>query len=377
MTTHPTLYKKTSTGAIALWQIRVEGTTIITTHGQVDGAMQEARDTIASGKNVGKKNATTAEQQAEAEAAAKWTKQLKKGYVQSIEAAQAGEVDDVITGGVSPMLAHKHRDHAAKIKYPCFTQPKLDGHRCVAVVEADGEVTLWSRTRKPITGMPHISDAIRSLDLPVGTVLDGELYSHAHKADFDTLTSLIRSSTPKDGHEVMEYHIYDLPSSEATFQERTTLLDNVLCFTDGSPRHVKLVYVMTEQVDNDDELMEAFDRYVADGYEGSMARNALSKYENKRSYGLQKIKEFDDGDFEVVGVEEGRGKLAGHAIFVCKTADGTEFRVKMKGDTAELKQYWDDPSLAIGRLLEVKYFGLTGKNSVPRFPIAHRFKVAL
>jgi DNA ligase-1 len=105
-----------------------------------------------------------------------------------------------------------------------------------------------------------------------------------------------------------------------------------------------------------------------------MARNVDGYYVNKRSTDLLKIKQFMDEEFRVVNVEEGRGKLAGHGIFVCKTETGEEFRAKMMGDTSELKKYWDQPKLAVGRFLTVKFQGYTKKNNVPRFPVAMRFR---
>ena len=132
----PTLYKRTSTGAIQQWTISTVGNVIHTTYGQVDGAMQTTSDTVDEGKNVGKKNATTPAQQALAEAIAKHEKQIKRGYVDSVEKAQAGTVDEVIEGGMSPMLAKTFEDHGAKLTYPVAVQPKLDGHRCVAQIAA-------------------------------------------------------------------------------------------------------------------------------------------------------------------------------------------------------------------------------------------------
>jgi len=370
---HPTLYKLSSKGALQSWQIQVEGTTIVTTHGQVGGALQVARDTITKGKNEGKKNATTPEQQALAEAEAKWTKQLKKGYVQSEEAARAGEVDALITGGISPMLAHKFSEHADKITFPCYVQPKLDGHRCIAQVDMKGDVSLWTRTRKPIHSMPHIETAIASLNLPRGTILDGELYSHTHKDQFSKLTSLIRGSTPKPEGEIVEYHVYDLASSEDDFSNRHTSLQFLLNMIGTGP----LVLVQTEFANDEIDLEAAFRAYLAQGYEGAMARNADSKYENKRSFGLQKVKEFMEGDFTVVGIEEGRGKLAGHVgAFVFEAPNGEKFRAKMKGDTALLKTYFENPETVIGRLAEVHYFELS-EYGIPRFPVAHRFKELL
>jgi len=107
----PKLYKKTSTGAIQEWCVRVhtivDEPIIVNNYGQVGGKIQESIEKVLEGKNTGKANATTALEQAIAQAQSRWEKQLKKGYVQSIEDAQAGVVDDLIEGGVFPILAHK------------------------------------------------------------------------------------------------------------------------------------------------------------------------------------------------------------------------------------------------------------------------------
>lgn len=369
---HPELFKKASGGKIQTWMISTEGDTVVTTYGQVGGAMQTAR-VVAKPKNVGKKNETTAEQQAEAEAAAQWTKQLKKGYVQTLDDAMAGAVDDIIAGGIVPMLAHKFSEQADKITFPCYVQPKLDGHRCIAMVGEAGSVTLWTRTRKPIHSMPHIIKAIASLNLAPGVILDGELYSHTHKDKFSKLTSLIRGSSPKPEGVIVEYHIYDYASSEDDFSNRYTSLQFLLNMIGSGP----LVLVETKFAEDEIGLEAAFRAYLTQGYEGAMARNADSKYENKRSYGLQKVKEFKEGDFVVVGINEGVGKLAGHVgAFTFKAENGEEFRAKMKGDTALLKQYFENPETVIGKVVEVHYFELS-EYGIPRFPVAHRFKVEL
>lgn len=85
---------------------------------------------------------------------------------------------------------------------------------------------------------------------------------------------------------------------------------------------------------------------------------------------MQKVKEFDDAEFEITGIEEGRGKLAGHVgAFVCKTDEGKTFLAKMSGDTGKLADYFTNHSLWAGKRLTVKYQGMTGKEKVPRFPV--------
>jgi len=358
----PTLYKKTATGATQFWHIYTHGNVITTAWGQIDGAEQVTKDVISEGKNVGRSNATTPKQQAEAEAQSQWEKKLKKGYTKTIAEAVAGKVDDCIAGGIFPMLAHKYSEKAGKIQWPAYTQPKFDGHRCIGVVE-NGKASLWSRTRKPITGLPHIVAALEKLG--VDCVVDGELYHHDYRHNFEDLTGFIRNATPKPGHEVVQYHIYDVVM-DGSFDTRHK-------FIRALNLSLPLVPVETVVVADEDALMSEFEGFLVLGYEGCMVRNTQGAYVNKRSSDLLKVKEFDSSEFKVVGIEEGRGKLAGHAIFVCD-ANGTQFRTKMKGDTAKLKEYFENPTSVIGRMLEVKYQGLTNKAGVPRFPVALRFR---
>lgn len=372
----PTLYKKTSTGAIQFWTIEHYaadfspglGGYIKTVYGQVGtDSPQETVDFIAKGKNPGRKNETNAWQQAAIEAQAKWEKQKKKGYVDSVAAAEAGELDAIIEGGVVPMLAHSYAEQGHKITYPAYVQPKLDGIRCIAILK-DGKCTLWTRTRKPITGVPHIARAIEKA-IPPGqdVTFDGELYNHDFKANFEKIVSFVRQETPAPGHEVVQYHVYDMVEPESTFHQRAIRLRYLK--SDWFPNH-EVVKVETVLVGDEAEAMVHFEFWRQQGYEGAMIRNSEGKYVNKRSYDLLKMKEFDDAEFDIIGVEEGRGKLSGHAgAFKCKDSRGVEFLAKMAGDTVRLKDYFENEALWQGKKLTVKYQGLTGANGVPRFPV--------
>lgn len=381
----PVLYKKTNTGAIQFWDIFVrprnipiEGMVatyqvcaeIVTTYGQLGtDSPQETVDLISNGKNVGKKNETTPWTQALAEAKAKWEKQLKKGYVESIEAAQAGEVDDLIEGGINPMLAQAYKKHSSKIKFPAFVQPKLDGIRCIAMVK-NGICTLWSRTRKRITSMPHIVEEIENVFKGQNIILDGELYNHDYKANFEHIVSLVRQEEPDERHTDVQYHIYDTVT-EGSFGERIQVLFyKLFCHEEKNGKLSFIRTVETVSVENEDHSKEAYANWRLQGFEGAMIRNSDSLYEYKRSYGLQKIKEFDDGEFEIIGVEEGRGKLSGHVgAFICRMENGKEFLAKMSGNTEKLKEYFNNSSLWQGKKLTVQYQGLTGAEGVPRFPV--------
>ena len=358
----PSLYSLNTNGSIQRWTISVDGYTIAKEYGQIGGKFQSVSDEVKSGKNVGKTNETSREEQAVAEATAQWEKKLKSGYVRSENDAHKNKVDEeFVDGGIEPMLAHKWRDHSSKILYPAFIQPKLDGIRCLAMLRK-GKCTLWSRTRKPINSMPHIIEEIeRQFKGQDDVVLDGELYNHSYKDKFEEIVSLVRPDAPKAGHGVVQYHIYDMTAQLWTFKQRSDYLSERI-----TPNKI-LVLVKTIKVEEDD-VTDHFTDFRKAGYEGAMIRNAKSLYENKRSYGLQKIKEFDDAEFEIIGVEAGRGRMSECAIFVCKTKKGNEFNCKMEGSLDALKVFLQKPKSVIGKALTVRYQGMTS-GDVPRFPI--------
>lgn len=365
----PTLYKKTSSGKIQMWKIFAVGNLIRTKWGQLGSdKIQVTNEIITSGKNIGQVNETTIEEQAIKDAQSYWERQLKKGYVDSIEKAESGTVSDLITGGIFPMLAHTYREHGDKIVFPAYMQPKFDGHRCLTKV-CEEKTEMWSRTRKPIISAPHIKEVFKFAFLE--HYLDGELYNHAYRKDFDELSSMIRQQKkPAENCTEIQYHIYDIAIPDKTFEQRLAIM-NAMKAVIQSPY---IVFAETILVNNEEEMMAAFRHFIDLGYEGGIVRNAAGLYVNKRSYDLQKVKEFDDAEFECVGVDSGKGKMSDKATFVCKTNKGAEFTCKMKGDMEELKKFLIDPFLVIGKMITVQYQGLTGKNKVPRFPVALRIR---
>lgn len=384
-----TLYKKTNTGAIQFWDIEtipqtVGGSIIRTIYGQIGtDSPQTTYDHVNKGKNTGKKNATTPEQQADAEAQAKWEKQKKKGYVETKEGAENDELDALIEGGEEPMLAEAYMDiiydqrkghendppiyvrtkEARKIKWPVNNQPKLDGIRCIAIIK-DGECTLWSRTRKPINSVPHIIQELEAAFENMDIILDGELYNHEMKSDFEKIVSLVRQKEPGEGHEIVQYHVYDTINGDP-FNARSTQLQRLFEMFE----FYAIKIVPTSVSNSEEEAIKKFEERVKEGYEGLMLRNITSKYSQKRSMDLQKIKPFIDAEFPILGVIEGRGKMAGLAIFTCEARNKKTFEVKLKGELEGLRKYIQDESTWKGKELTVRYQGLTNKEKVPRFPV--------
>ena len=358
----PMLFKKTSTGAIQYWEIWVEGSSIITRYGQVGtNNPQTTTDTITKGKNAGRANATTSSQQAELEAEAKWRKQLKKGYVKSEADAQNDVLDEVIEGGINPMLAHKYTEHGHKIKFPCLGQPKLDGIRCTILKEGDS-VTMWTRTRKPIRSMPHIIAAVRK-QFSGDVNLDGELYNHDYKDDFENIVELVRPDEPVAGHEVVQYHIYDKPGKGNNLERDLWLKNHI------PDNGTTLIKVMTFVIESAADVDMWHDKMVELGYEGLMLRNMDGEYVNKRSYDLLKYKHFETDEFPITGIEEGRGRLMGHVgKFLCVTKDGLPFKAKLKGSLKNLKKLYEHHELWKGKILTVQYQNWT-QDKRPRFPV--------
>jgi len=322
--------------------------------GHVGGATQSTTTNGICGKNVGKKNATSGPEQAMKEAAALFNKQRdRKGYTEEYPSSVP----------FRPMLAKKYLDRKKKIKWPALAAPKLDGIRCIAYLGVDGEVVLMSRAGKRFTTLQHIEQAVKPI-LQKGYVLDGELYNHKYKREFQKLISLIKRDDPLPETKLVEYHVYDLVSAE-DYEARHEVLSSLLIGISG-------VYpVLSEKVYNEEEFEAYHDRAVSEGYEGAMLRNLKGGYElNKLSNNLLKYKKFDTDDFPIISAEENVGKQAGECCLVCVTSDGKQFSVKPIGTSEERAEYWQMHlnGELVGKYLTVKYFGLTDEGK-PRFPI--------
>jgi DNA ligase-1 len=393
----PPLYKLSSTGALQIWQIAVEGSTIVTVHGQLGGAQQTATDTVLEGKNAGKKNATTPETQALADAQSKWEKKKKGRYVEDMEAARAGEVDtELVQGGIPPMLSI-NKSHPADpildqyLEYPCMEQPKLDGVCCLGdangdfnAVVKDGKASLWSRTQKRIRTMPHVEAELERLFHGSGLILfHGELYNHDYRNTFQDLVSIINGKEPDaEGlYKVVQLHVYDLPRCDSfgvkvdyktPYIDRYTAYQNLLKHNNAPVSNI-IVPVDGFICFTKEALLARYEQRILDEYEGSMAKNLKAPYgSGKRSHDELKMKEFIYGEAEIVEVLDGRGKDANTASkFRCKfwppLEDGTPDKSKpfvmveptMKCSYKEKARLWARRAELPGKLLTIKYKRLT------------------
>jgi ATP-dependent DNA ligase len=355
-----TIYKKTKTGATQEWTIEVVGNKYRTHSGQVGGIITTNEWTIVYGKNTGKLNETTDKEQTMKEAIAKRTKKLESGYFENIKHINK-------TQYFEPMLASKWEDSKDKITYPIFSQPKLDGIRCI--VTKDG---MFSRNGKPIISAPHIIESLSEVfESYPELILDGELYADKFANDFNKIVSLVKKTKPtdadlKESKKNIQYWIYDIPSEHYNFGERCYRLD-VLFDNYLNKFEQHCVLVETDTCNNEDEVMELYGDYVDKGFEGQMLR-LDKKYENKRSKSLMKHKSFVDEEYTILDIVEGEGNRTGTAgYFVFETENGDRFKSNVKGTWEETAEMLKNKKKLIGKEATIKYFNLTPAG-IPRFP---------
>ena len=360
MTKLETLYHQGKTGAIVQWDIWTEGADICTKYGQIDGKMQTARKT-ATPKNVGRANATTADEQAILEATAMHKKRLDGKYSLTIEDAKK-EV-------FLPMLAASFDKRKDKVTYPVDVQPKLDGVRCLAYWDGDS-VKLMSRGGKQWECCEHIIDELETV-LPKDWVLDGELYIHG--STFQEITKLVKKLRPESVD--VQFHVYDIPRGPGN-TEQWKRRKNVLSKFNDTLNRAKncksVVVVESHPAHYEEDVYELQSEFLEDGYEGAIVREMDGEYKfGYRSNKLLKVKNFMDEEYLIAGFTTGVGRFDGCIVWICETWNGEdrlEFKVVPQGTMEERQEAYQNADKNVGDYLKVKYFELTD-DGIPRFPV--------
>ena len=261
---------------------------------------------------------------------------------------------------IKPMLAHKYNPD--KADYPAYIQPKLDGVRCVFT--KDGA---YSRTGKEFKNVDHIKKALKNFFNNNPTfILDGELYNHGLKDDFEKIISLVRKTKPTEEHkqeaaELIQYHVYDIANlAHATYTNRLNILNSSFTYT------YPICKVETKVVLDYDEAVKQHKKYLKQGYEGSIYRSTDGKYKNTRSWDLMKFKDFEDSEAIIIGYELGKGKRQGTlGKFIMQDDEGIQFGCPPgKGyDYKDLAAMLDNISRYIGERATFTYFQRTKAGS--------------
>jgi len=228
---------------------------------------------------------------------------------------------------IKPMLAYKVGKKPVDWSENVYMQPKLDGVRCVIQLADNNEVVAHSRTGKQFFNIAHITNSLHHFFTQhPDIILDGELYNHDLRDDFEKIISLVRKLKPTsldrtEASKMIQFHCYDY--IETIINQPYGYRMNQLVTSEMYSYCVK--YVPTNLVFRMDDARVYHARNLADGYEGSILR--LDKpYQQKRSYNLQKFKDFQDTEALIVGYEEGKGKREGTlGKFLMQDDDGNKF----------------------------------------------------
>ena len=401
-----TLYKRDKKGKVRNWTIEHDDKSYWTISGiHPNGKMTKTAPTFVEQKNVGKANETSLEQQVLNEVASKIQYQIDQGFTYEIPTEEKRfEVS----------LANKYQDRIEKNKldFPYIVEPKLDGVRCY-IKMVDGDIRMFSRKHKEFVSCPHIKEnefVQKFFEMYPDAILDGELYNHELKDDFNKIVSLVKKSKPKpedleESAKLVQYHCFDsyYPSEpQLNYWDRKFRIadliwennlvkhnsfendywnkvrsDNVtIVGIERAPHGANQPWTwnlrwITGYASNEEAVEGHIKAITSEGYEGIMLKKDVP-YFFGRSFDMLKYKKFFDKEFKIVDFEEGNGNLVGiAAAVICETEDGQTFKAGVTGTQEYAAELFANKEKYVGKLATIKYQALTpikeGKGGVPRF----------
>ena len=268
-----------------------------------------------------------------------------------------------------PMLAYPVSDKPINYDDKVFMQPKLDGVRCTIQynagygVNGDYGVKAYSRTGKEWKNIDHILFNLKPwFALNPNVILDGELYNHGLKDDFEKIISLVRKTKPTEedrleSAQYTEFHCYDIIDETKTFEERMNFI------TQTVPRNHTIKHVRTMVVGNENQAKIDHARNLDNGYEGSILRTN-DIYKCGRSWNLRKFKDFHDDEAMILDWVEGKGKRVGTiGKFMAQDSEGNVFGMPVMDKFEYLQDNFEEMKTWVGKLATFTYFERTKANS--------------
>lgn len=390
-----TLYKLSKLGKVLEWTIEWNDVSYWTVTGEKDGAKVTSSPTFVEQKNVGKSNETSLSEQVENEVSSKIQHQMDGGYTEDLP---TGERRFEVS------LAEKYQDRVNKGRadYPYIVQPKLDGIRCyIKYDQEQGVKRAYSRNHKPFYTVCFANASIMSAIFAKypDIILDGELYDHELKDNFNKIVSLVRKTKPTHDdiyelQELIRYNCFDcyIPSQpELSYIERNSKLLEIVqslpddkldgdCFrlvmscgivgnTVKEWRDLKEYSAV--MADNHEDVEKYIQKYTDEKFEGVMLKKDTA-YFFGRDKNLLKFKRFIDREFVILDIEDGKGNKAGIGANVVCSVNGNRFKAGINGTVEYAKELFKNKDKYIGKLCTVKYQELTpekedGTGGVPRF----------
>ena len=274
-----------------------------------------------------------------------------------------------------PMLAYPVSDKPIDYNNTVFMQPKLDGVRCLIQYEKvkptgippdiySHQVKAYSRTGKQWKNIDHILESLTPFfEANPDVILDGELYNHALKDDFEKIISCVRKTKPtpidrSESRKLVQFHCYDIVDEEMLFVDRIYWLRKKF---PRFPYGVRLVHTESVLDGRDAELFH--EACLTSGYEGSILRiNDI--YKCGRSWSLRKFKDFHDAEATITDWVEGKGKRKGTiGKFIAIDADGNEFGMPVMDNFKKLQTMFKEMQTWVGREATFTYFERTKAGS--------------
>jgi len=362
----PQLFGISRIGKVKQWQPYVEenedGTaTMVVETGYVGGKIRPIPKLIKKGKNIGKANETTPFDQALSEAQSKWNGKRDENY--ELHMLDPG---NYVPRLMLPMLAKK--PGKGKIIYPCYIQPKLNGVCNLAELSYPPEMFKLDPATLHHTRGGHLFTTLEHLDewimkLAPHAPLHGELYVHGWSLQ------KIRSYTQKvkPDQNLLEYWIYDMADVNTVFEGRLDWLHQNI--SSLLPNDCQVKFTPTAIVKSYAEAKIFHDKCVENGFEGSMLKNANGIYIFQyNSPDIEKMKNFKNDEFEIIGGKEGTGTDTGCIIYRCITKDGKEFDARPRGTVEDRQQMLRDLPNDIGKQLTVR-FAEYSDDGIPQQPV--------
>ena len=260
------------------------------------------------------------------------------------------------------MLAYPVSDKPIDYNKPVFIQPKLDGVRCLIQYD-EGKVIAYSRTGKVWQNIEHITlNLYKFFDKNPNVILDGELYNHDFRNDFESIISMVRKQKPtvedrSKSRDNVQIHCYDIVDETQSFQNRNKFIELTL------PQSYCVKHVHTMQVYGDNNAKHHHGLHLIDGYEGSIIRTN-DMYACKRSHNLRKFKDFQDAEARIEGWVEGKGKRIGTiGKFLAIDANGIRFGMPVMANYKYLQDNFKLMQGYVGKVATFTYFERTKANS--------------
>ena len=262
-----------------------------------------------------------------------------------------------------PMLAYPASAKPIDYSKPTFIQPKLDGVRCVIQCDDFGGITAYSRTGKEWKNIQHILEQlVPFFERFPNIILDGELYNHDLRDNFEKIISLVRKTKPTaedriEASELTQFHCYDIIDETKTFEERNAFIMQTV------PRNNYIHHVKTQAVATESLAKVVHQQNLDNGYEGSILRTN-DTYACKRSHNLRKFKDFHDTEATITSWVEGKGKRIGTiGKFMAIDADGNEFGMPVMDKFKYLQDNFKKMQGYVGKTATFTYFERTKANS--------------